>query len=489
MSFNYSALSNRTLPSMSQHSFQHATSLGSGQWQSLPQQFQQPQQYRQPQQYQQQPQYQQYQQPQYQQPQPQYQQSQPQQYQQSQPQYRQQPQYQQGPPPQVQQSGSWAQPQQQPQQQSQQQVQAPVARQDIDAFMEGSKNPADQEAKRASLGLTAPPLASFLANAEFISIGNFCAVANALEALGLRKQAYPFDWVRSPAKGIIHLFNNKFSDFFQYGATQLTGDHGVAYTNTAWGGSFWHHDIQDPKVKASFQRRIDRILGKGDVPDTVPRVFVRTLNSSDEIGLCLDLHKALQKAFKKTTVYLLLLLDMQDQTGPLRLAGSAGDNILFYRIPLSAAMTADINVRAQGYWPALAFAVRYWACRQDAVSELPSLQQLKDCVDGFDGGDPAVQLYAPRRLPTTPPTPMPPPVLPRQAANAGQAQVPPLPPPAMPPAPVPQDTPDKGGYFMDVNGFLRRKGEGTWMGFKEGMSSLKDSFVNLKKRFQSAAAA
>jgi len=347
--------------------------------------------------------------------------------------------------------------------------------------MEGNKNPAQQVASRASLGLNAPPLAQFLDNVECVSIGNFCAVATALEALGLRKYAYPFDWVRSSSQGVIHLFNNKFADFFDYRSTEQT-EHGPAYTQTAWGGSFWHHDIQDPKVKSSFQRRIDRILGKGEVPTTVPRLFVRTLNSTDEIASALDLHAALQKAFRRTRVYLLLLVDMQDQSGPVRLAGKAGDNILFYKVSLSASMTADINARAQGYWPALAFAVRYWACRQDVLSELPSLKHIQDCMDAFDGGNPATALYGPRRLPHTPPTPLPPPVMP-YGSDRPQQPLPPL--PVAPPPPGPED--NKGGSFMDVNGFIRRKGEGTWTGLKQGMTSMKESLRGLKDKLRGAA--
>jgi len=133
-------------------------------------------------------------------------------------------------------------------------------------------------------------------------------------------------------------------------------------------------------------------------------------------------------------------------------------------------MTADINARAQGYWPALAFAIRYWACRQDAVSELPSLRHLQDCLDAFDGGNPATALYGPRRLPSTPPTPLPPPVIPRGPATVAQP-LPPLPTPV--PQTGPEEVPMKGGSFMDANGFIRKKDE-VWAGFMRSLRGFKD---------------
>eukprot|EP00971_Amphidinium_carterae_P138211 2738539-Amphidinium_carterae.1 len=307
-------------------------------------------------------------------------------------------------------------------QQSQLGMPAPLVCQDLDASINGKHKPAEQEARKASLGLSAHASQAFISNVEFVSLGNYCAVASALQALGMRKYAYPFDWVRSSVNGIIHLLENSFADFFDYDASEMTAEHGVVYKHTPWGGSFWHHDIKEADVKACFKRRIDRMMGKGEVPGNVPRVFVRTLNSSAEVDSCLDLHKALQKVFSGAKVYLLILLDMQDQSGPLRLPGSS-DKILFYRVPLSAALTADLDSRAQGYWPALACAVRHWAGHQDDVTEVPTLRGVRDMIDSFDGGNAASALYAPRRLPNTPPTPLPPPVVARHNHLVTQSEV------------------------------------------------------------------
>jgi len=267
-----------------------------------------------------------------------------------------------------------------------------------EGFVGLKKSGGEVQMNLASCGLSDPALAAFLQNTEFISLGNYCAVSYATEALGLRKAAGPLDWVRSPIRGIIQLFQTGFSNFTSYGQTKPT-EHGPAFLQTQWGGSFWHHDITQEKIKASQQRRCARVMGRGDVPPTKPRCFLRTLNGTTEVDACVELHRALQRAFSQTKVYLLILMDMQDPSAQptLRLAGPEGENILFHRIPISDSMSGDINVRAKGYFPAIATAVRYWATRQGNIGVVPSLQALEDLVDPYEGGDPAFALYAPTR--------------------------------------------------------------------------------------------
>jgi hypothetical protein len=50
---------------------------------------------------------------------------------------------------------------------------------------------------------------------EYISLGSDCSVAYQLDMLGLRKEAYPFDWIRcNRTEDIISLMENKFQHFF-----------------------------------------------------------------------------------------------------------------------------------------------------------------------------------------------------------------------------------------------------------------------------------
>lgn len=45
----------------------------------------------------------------------------------------------------------------------------------------------------------------FLSKTSLLSLGSYCAVANAFEALGLREAAGPFDWMRTECTGLTHL--------------------------------------------------------------------------------------------------------------------------------------------------------------------------------------------------------------------------------------------------------------------------------------------
>ncbi|CAE8648343.1 unnamed protein product [Polarella glacialis] len=58
--------------------------------------------------------------------------------------------------------------------------------------------------RRAANGLTTDQVISFINKCEFISLGCFCAPSYSLQLLGLKKNSFPFDWVRSSLDGIIH---------------------------------------------------------------------------------------------------------------------------------------------------------------------------------------------------------------------------------------------------------------------------------------------
>lgn len=312
------------------------------------------------------------------------------------------------------------------------------------------------KARQAALGMNEPRLDAFVDQSEFIGLGCYCAITNAFAQLGLRYHAYPFDWNRSPARGIIHSFNNRFADFLTYSSTADGGpEHGVSFQNTAWGGSFWHHNIAKPEVAEVFQRRIGRILGEGDVSPTITRIFVRTLNSSEEILEMQALYDTLRRAFPRGKVYLLVLIDMQDDSGPIRIAGQQNDNLLFYRIPIAAAFTNTLDERSHGYWEPMVFAFRYWAIRSCPVVEVPSLAMVKAACNAFDGGNPATELYHPARLPGSAPTALPQAVRPAPTISAqGTLHMP----EALPPVPklsinhAKHAEPHPHGFWMDANG-------------------------------------
>jgi len=198
-----------------------------------------------------------------------------------------------------------------------------------DKMLEPWLEPEIVQSRRASMGLDMPRVSEFASKCEFISLGNFCGIAQALQAIDVKQRAYPFDWVRSPVDGIIHCFESNFEDFLTF--SMVRDDEASklqVFTGSRWGGAFWHHNPLDPKTKADCIRRIERMLALGDVPASKPRFFVRAVNSTSELRSTMKLKETLQRALPNTTIYLLVLIDFQIEAGPLRLEGDAGKNIL-----------------------------------------------------------------------------------------------------------------------------------------------------------------
>eukprot|EP00971_Amphidinium_carterae_P246041 4886788-Amphidinium_carterae.1 len=104
-----------------------------------------------------------------------------------------------------------------------------------------------------------------------------------MQSLGLKKYSYPFDWVRSPAFGIIHCLETNFADFLTFTVSQEAGVAGHLFSKSHWGGSFWHHNPEDPKTCQDFTRRAERLYGLGEVPPQQPRFFAWAINSTNEL--------------------------------------------------------------------------------------------------------------------------------------------------------------------------------------------------------------
>lgn len=97
-----------------------------------------------------------------------------------------------------------------------------------------------------------------------IPIGRFCGIVIQLKRLGLRRSAYPFDWMVSDLNMICDCIRDDFKDFFDVEPE----DHAGAlnniyymvkkYKNKNKGIGFPHHDMSKPEIKTTFYRRIDR---------------------------------------------------------------------------------------------------------------------------------------------------------------------------------------------------------------------------------------
>eukprot|EP00913_Durusdinium_trenchii_P034097 g31915.t1 len=96
-----------------------------------------------------------------------------------------------------------------------------------------------QVTRQRNLGLEIPQVQALLASARCVSLGTSCSVAAALQALDLRGEAGPFDWLRT----------------------------------------FWHHDVTDINVRLAFDRRIERFLR---IPAGRDMIFLRAMNHLED---------------------------------------------------------------------------------------------------------------------------------------------------------------------------------------------------------------
>jgi len=275
---------------------------------------------------------------------------------------------------------------------------------------EGEQFPAVSEEamniRKKRLGLDNPKVEQFFGQWEFVSLGACCAVSRSLQYLGLKKHSYPFDWLRAPVEGVIHLLDTDFVDFLTY-TTDNKGENQTIYSGTRWGGSFWHHNPGDARSLRDFTRRVRRFVGLEEVDASTPRCFVRAVNTSRELEATLRLRDSLRRSLPNTPIYLFVLVDSQRFKGLLEIDGSEGADILFYFIHeddygdgTKAATERMLQTYGENYAAALAFALRRWAGDPEVVISrtVASLSELSDLCEQFDGGDCASALFGPARF-------------------------------------------------------------------------------------------
>jgi len=266
--------------------------------------------------------------------------------------------------------------------------------------------------RRSRLGLDEPALATFMDGCEFISLGNFCGIARALQAIGLKKRSYPFDWVRAPLDGIIHCLETDFEDFLTFTTIRTDDAYGLKiFQGSRWGGSFWHHDPSAPKVRADMVRRMERFLGFAEVPASKPRIFVRCVNTTRELEAIPQLLQQLVTLFPEAHVRLLVIVDFQLSCGFVKLEeeGFTADRLLFYMVSehVFSQLPWSMQRVAEMYAEAVAYAARFWASTAVQTPRIKApapprvaadLAELRAIVDEFHGGSPASESFWPRRL-------------------------------------------------------------------------------------------
>jgi len=241
-------------------------------------------------------------------------------------------------------------------------------------------------------------LRSLASTIEFVSLGCCLSVGEALQTLRLQSLGYPFDWTRSPVTGVINCLENDFWGFMSYDRVfNHEAKNSLVYScSSTWGGSFWVHDIDSPKTQDDFAKRIERFYGHLDVSASKPRVFVRALNSTEELHATFDLHDALRWALpKSSSVKLLILIDMQSTSGMMRVEGERCRDVLFCRVTGHTNDPVEsVQRQIHVYSKSIAAAVQAWECL-DEVQQFSDVSMLAASVDPFHGGDPARDPFCP----------------------------------------------------------------------------------------------
>lgn len=124
---------------------------------------------------------------------------------------------------------------------------------------------------------------------KFVSLGGWCGPALILGKLGLRTEAYPFDFSRCTLDGVIHFIRNGFDDsFFPPGPPPYKPECvGIWVLFRGLHTAFAHFDLNDPKIIDGFQkkmRRFDDVLA-GEMPETGSGgvTFFRTVSARDPL--------------------------------------------------------------------------------------------------------------------------------------------------------------------------------------------------------------
>lgn len=134
---------------------------------------------------------------------------------------------------------------------------------------------------------------------KYVSIGGWCGPALILGKLGLRTEAYPFDFSRCTLDGVIHFINNGFHEgFFPPGPKPYRPECvGIWVLFRGVHTAFAHFDLNDPKIIEGFHKKMERWDRLLDEPsDGV--TFFRTISAREperEIELIPKLEAALRQ--------------------------------------------------------------------------------------------------------------------------------------------------------------------------------------------------
>jgi hypothetical protein len=257
------------------------------------------------------------------------------------------------------------------------------------------------QARREALGYNEPAIADFTDDCEFLSLGCFCGVAQALRSVDLHKHSYPLDWVRSDVSGVIHCLDYDFEDFFDYSYTfkdERSGFH--VHADTPWGGSFWHHDPNDAKTRSDFDRRIQRFQGLlPEVPKRKTRVFCIALNALSDLELIPSLRAKLEWRFPKAEIYLIVFIDNQPRARIYHVEDD--EHTAFVLTPSDIFENNGAKwtepAQAQMYAAGIVTVLRFWAGVNNSIREISDIDELLRVCAPFECPSPGAEMFWPFR--------------------------------------------------------------------------------------------
>jgi hypothetical protein len=269
------------------------------------------------------------------------------------------------------------------------------------------------ESRCVNMRLREERVVTFIEHCEFLSFGSFCGVARALQALGLKRLTYPFDWVRTSVPCTVACLQRDFVDFctssFSGSSPEANPAPGVQLRGGAmWGGSFWHHDPHNAKVQQDFARRIDRLKGKLEVAPDVRRVVCVSLNSLADLAAIPLLRQLVEKLLPMAEIFMLVFIDNQPAAGLIRVACD-DRKTLFHLIHQDLfedrGRTWSEQRHVEAYAVGIATALQFWSGNEtgDKILDVESYTHLYACCFNFDGSNPAEKQYWPLRVPNEQP--------------------------------------------------------------------------------------
>ncbi|KAH9600849.1 Protein of unknown function DUF1796 [Trypanosoma melophagium] len=132
---------------------------------------------------------------------------------------------------------------------------------------------------------------------KYVSMGGWCGPALILGKLGLRTEAYPFDFSRCTFDGILHFIRNGFEDgFYPPGPPPYRPECvGIWVLYRGQHTAFAHFDLNNADIQAQFTRKMRRWDQLIDDPK-MPVTFFRSIaarDPMDEIRLVPQVEEAI----------------------------------------------------------------------------------------------------------------------------------------------------------------------------------------------------